>query len=352
MERVYRDGADVLNMSIGEALQRRGRRQPVARAASRLVEKGIVVVVGGRQRPLKGLWRGGARASGSGRDRRRVGREPQAAVTGVHDLARRPRRSSYVAGDGFAPDPDRRHVRARAHRRPSTTPTTRAPPLAPRKPGGQGRARPPRHLHVRRQGRPTSPPRAPSAWSSTTTSARSTARRSCPASRSRPSTSPARRRADQRPARRGPGQLTWGGARRRPEPDGRAAVGLLRRRARGRPVAEAGHRRARRLDPLHVAGREGRLRGAERHVDGLAARRRRRRAVPAGAPAHARARRRAPPPEQRRPGARDRRRAARVRRPPGRGPARHRRRDPRDDDDHAGQALARRQHGAGPAPAR
>ena len=39
-------------------------------------------------------------------------------------------------------------------------------------------------------------------------------------------------------------------------------------------------------------GREGRHRGAERHVDGLAARRRRRRAVPAGAPAHAGRRRR------------------------------------------------------------
>ena len=65
MERVYRDGADVLNLSIGEALNS-WPDSPVARAASRLVDKGIVVVVGGRQRPRpRPLQRDARRASGS-----------------------------------------------------------------------------------------------------------------------------------------------------------------------------------------------------------------------------------------------------------------------------------------------
>ena len=43
LERVYRDGADVLNLSIGEALNS-WPDSPLARAASRLADKGIVVI--------------------------------------------------------------------------------------------------------------------------------------------------------------------------------------------------------------------------------------------------------------------------------------------------------------------
>jgi subtilisin family serine protease len=63
MERVYRDGADVLNLSITDDLS--GWPQaPTAQAASRLVRKGVVVVAGaGNDRP-DGLWTMGAPAVG------------------------------------------------------------------------------------------------------------------------------------------------------------------------------------------------------------------------------------------------------------------------------------------------
>jgi subtilisin family serine protease len=65
MERVYRDGADVLNMSIGE--NRNGWPQgPVAHAASRLVRHGIVVVAAAGNDHLDGLHAVGA--PGVGRD--------------------------------------------------------------------------------------------------------------------------------------------------------------------------------------------------------------------------------------------------------------------------------------------
>jgi minor extracellular serine protease Vpr len=54
MERVYRDGADVVNLSIGESLS--GWPQaPTAQAASRLVRNGIVVVAAGGNDHLLGL---------------------------------------------------------------------------------------------------------------------------------------------------------------------------------------------------------------------------------------------------------------------------------------------------------
>ena len=64
MERVYHDGADVLNMSIGE--QRNGWPQgPVAQAASRLVRKGIVVVAAAGNDHLQGLHAAGAPGVGA-----------------------------------------------------------------------------------------------------------------------------------------------------------------------------------------------------------------------------------------------------------------------------------------------
>jgi subtilisin family serine protease len=64
MERIYRDGADVLNMSIAEDLSS-WPEAPTAKAASRLVAKGIVVVAGaGNNRP-DGLWGGGAPGVGA-----------------------------------------------------------------------------------------------------------------------------------------------------------------------------------------------------------------------------------------------------------------------------------------------
>jgi minor extracellular serine protease Vpr len=65
MERVYRDGADVLNMSIGET--RRGWPEaPVAQAASRLVRDGIVVVAAAGNDHLDGLFGAGAPGVGEG----------------------------------------------------------------------------------------------------------------------------------------------------------------------------------------------------------------------------------------------------------------------------------------------
>jgi minor extracellular serine protease Vpr len=59
MERIYRDGADVLNMSIAEDLSS-WPQSPTARASSRLVAKGIVVVAGAGNNRTDGLWAGGA----------------------------------------------------------------------------------------------------------------------------------------------------------------------------------------------------------------------------------------------------------------------------------------------------
>jgi subtilisin family serine protease len=65
MERVYHDGADVLNMSIGEVND--GWPQgPVAEAASRLVHKGIAVVVSAGNDRFQGLYAAGA--PGVGKD--------------------------------------------------------------------------------------------------------------------------------------------------------------------------------------------------------------------------------------------------------------------------------------------
>ena len=105
----------------------------------------------------------------------------------------------------------------------------------------------------------------------------------------------------------GPVQLTWGGpsashpttpaSSRRSRGSGLAADLSLKP-----DLAAPGG-----LDPLDVPGGEGRHRGAERHVDGRAARRRRRRAVPAGASVRAGRRRRRGAAQQRRPGGRARR---------------------------------------------
>jgi minor extracellular serine protease Vpr len=59
MERIYRDGADVLNMSISEDLNS-WPESPAAQAASRLVRKGIVVVGAAGNDRLDGLWAAGA----------------------------------------------------------------------------------------------------------------------------------------------------------------------------------------------------------------------------------------------------------------------------------------------------
>ncbi len=64
MERVYHDGADVLNMSIGE--QRNAwPHGPVAQAASRLVRKGIVVVAAAGNDRIQGLYAAGAPGVGA-----------------------------------------------------------------------------------------------------------------------------------------------------------------------------------------------------------------------------------------------------------------------------------------------
>lgn len=63
MERVYRDGADVLNLSITDDLSG-WPEAPTAQAASRLVRRGIVVVAGAGNDRADGLWTMGAPAVG------------------------------------------------------------------------------------------------------------------------------------------------------------------------------------------------------------------------------------------------------------------------------------------------
>lgn len=58
MERAYRDGMDVLNMSIGAAFE--WPQSPTAQAASRLVRKGMVVVASFGNSGANGLYSGGA----------------------------------------------------------------------------------------------------------------------------------------------------------------------------------------------------------------------------------------------------------------------------------------------------
>jgi minor extracellular serine protease Vpr len=87
MERAYRDGADVLNMSIGE--NRNGWPQaPVAEAASRLVRKGIVVVAAVGNDRLDGLYAAGAPGVGEG----------VITATAVENVKR------YRAAFGLSPD--------------------------------------------------------------------------------------------------------------------------------------------------------------------------------------------------------------------------------------------------------
>jgi minor extracellular serine protease Vpr len=64
MERAHRDGADVVNMSIGAALQ--WPQYPTARAADRLVRRGIVVVASAGNEGSLGLY--ASSAPGIGRD--------------------------------------------------------------------------------------------------------------------------------------------------------------------------------------------------------------------------------------------------------------------------------------------
>ncbi len=65
MERIYRDGADVLNMSITEDLSG-WPESPTAQGAARLVRKGVVVVAGAGNDRQDGLWTMGAPAVGDG----------------------------------------------------------------------------------------------------------------------------------------------------------------------------------------------------------------------------------------------------------------------------------------------
>ncbi len=64
MERIAKDGADILNMSIGSAFQ--WPQYPTAQAAARLVEKGIVVVASAGNSGANGLYALGAPALGEG----------------------------------------------------------------------------------------------------------------------------------------------------------------------------------------------------------------------------------------------------------------------------------------------
>ncbi len=126
MERAYRDGADVLNMSIGES-RNAWPQAPVAeprrawpvRASAWWPSPGTITFTTCTRRRAR---------RGQGRHRRRVGRQPQAVLAGIHDLSGRPRRG-LNPGNGSAPIPP--GVTARA------APARRAPARArPGMPGG------------------------------------------------------------------------------------------------------------------------------------------------------------------------------------------------------------------------
>jgi minor extracellular serine protease Vpr len=87
MERAYRDGADVVNMSLTDNLS--GWPQaPTAQAGSRLVRKGVVVVAGAGNARTDGLWTMGAPAVG----------EDVIAVASVDNL-KAPVRGFTLSGD-------------------------------------------------------------------------------------------------------------------------------------------------------------------------------------------------------------------------------------------------------------
>ena len=115
MERIYRDGADVLNMSIAEDLSS-WPQAPTAQAASRLVAKGIVVVAAAGNDRLDGLWAAGAPGVGEGViaaasvDNLKV-HVPAFAISPDDLRDRLPRRQRVRSAPG------RRHLRHRAHRR-------------------------------------------------------------------------------------------------------------------------------------------------------------------------------------------------------------------------------------------
>jgi subtilisin family serine protease len=91
LERVYRDGADVLNLSIGESLNT-WPDSPTARAASRLVDKGIVVV------------------SAAGNDRRQGLYGTTSPGVGERVLAAASVENVKVAVTGFTISPDQRPI--------------------------------------------------------------------------------------------------------------------------------------------------------------------------------------------------------------------------------------------------
>ena len=125
MERIYRDGADVLNMSISENLSS-WPEAPTAQAATRLAKKGIVVVAAAGNDRFDGLWAAGA--PGVGKDVIAVGsvdnlkRQVPAFALSPDELP-----IAYAAGTGLRRAADGRDVRHRANGSRTTT----CGPLAP-----------------------------------------------------------------------------------------------------------------------------------------------------------------------------------------------------------------------------
>ena len=130
LERVYRDGADVLNLSIGEALNA-WPGSPLAKASSRLVDKGIVVVAAAGNDRVDGL--GSTTVPGVGEKVIATAsvENAEALRARVRDLARR----------------DADPVHAPAPARPRSPPAARSR-LVSRRGRVRARSRPPR-----RQGR-------------------------------------------------------------------------------------------------------------------------------------------------------------------------------------------------------
>ena len=91
METALADGADVVNMSIGSALQ--WPQYPTAQAADRLVKHGVVVVASIGNEGALGLYGAVGAGRRQERHRRRVVRQLAREPRRLHDLARRRERS-------------------------------------------------------------------------------------------------------------------------------------------------------------------------------------------------------------------------------------------------------------------
>ena len=246
-------------MSIGSTYQ--WPQYPTAKAATRLVNKGMVVVASAGNSGATGLYSTGAPSVGDKVISVASFDNTHIAVAVVHDLARRHVAIGYNPATGAPPPPTSGSAPlARTGTATSTADALRS--AAGGQPDRPGRADPARHLQLLHQGVERAGRRRGRAWCSTTTprgALNATVAGYRPRSRSRWSASSAVDGAliDSRLAS-GPVRpdldRRW---RLVPQPDRRPDLGLQRLRHVAGPAAQARHRRARRRDLLDLSAGTG-----------------------------------------------------------------------------------------------